>query len=70
MKDIEQDIQEAIVNIFKARAEVVKVTKGKRRVAGSIKCPICATGDLSYTVAGNGHIHGQCSKDGCVSWME
>lgn len=38
---------------------------------GSLKCPCCENGTLFYSVASyNGHMHGKCSTDGCVSWME
>lgn len=38
---------------------------------GSFPCPVECGGTLSYTVASvNGHIHGRCSTDGCVWWME
>jgi hypothetical protein len=38
---------------------------------GSIACPVCKTGTLRYSVAGyNGHMHGRCSTQGCMSWMQ
>jgi hypothetical protein len=38
---------------------------------GSITCPVCQTGTISYSVASvNGHMWGKCSTKGCVSWME
>lgn len=38
---------------------------------GELLCPVCKTGILKYSVASyNGHIHGSCSTDGCVRWME
>jgi len=38
---------------------------------GEIACPACGDGRLSYSVASyNGHIHGRCSRKGCVSWMQ
>ena len=38
---------------------------------GSITCPACGTGTLRYSVASyNGHMHGKCSTQGCVAWME
>lgn len=44
--------------------------KGKSGV-GSIPCPVCQQGHLHYSVAAyNGHMHGRCDTDGCVSWME
>ena len=39
--------------------------------AGEIPCPARCGGTLRYTVASvNGHMHGRCSTNGCVSWME
>jgi hypothetical protein len=38
---------------------------------GSLPCPSGCGGTLRYSVASvNGHMHGACSTDGCVSWME
>jgi hypothetical protein len=38
---------------------------------GSLPCPVCTTGTLHYSVAAyNGHLWGQCSTNGCLSWME
>jgi hypothetical protein len=38
---------------------------------GSMPCPVCKTGTLRYSRAAyNGHVHGRCSTDGCVAWME
>lgn len=38
---------------------------------GSIDCPVCVIGTLRYSVAGvNGHMHGSCTTEGCMSWME
>lgn len=39
--------------------------------AGSLPCPCCDGGTLRYTVASyNGHMHGRCSTEGCVWWMQ
>jgi hypothetical protein len=39
--------------------------------AGSVKCPVCESGTLAYSVASyNGHIWGKCSTEDCVSWMQ
>lgn len=39
--------------------------------SGSINCPVCNEGKLHYSRAGyNGHVHAQCSTNGCVAWME
>ncbi len=48
--------------------------KGLRQGHGgqsSLKCPVCAAGEITYSVAGvNGHIWGSCSTEGCAKWME
>jgi hypothetical protein len=37
----------------------------------AIACPICSDGLLRYSISGyNGHLHGHCSTEGCVSWMQ
>lgn len=36
----------------------------------TIECPACK-GRLHLTIAAtNGHVHGHCETEGCVSWME
>lgn len=41
--------------------------KGRREV---IECPVCK-GNLHLSIAAlNGHVHGKCETEGCVSWME
>lgn len=52
----------------KAITDHIGYAKG---VSGTIPCPVCTTGTLSYTrAASNGHIHARCSTEGCVAWME
>ncbi len=54
-----------------ARKAIIKETGGKRGLQGTIACPVCATGQLRYSVANyNGHIHAKCSTDKCVAWIE
>ena len=39
--------------------------------SGTIDCPVCKLGKLKYSRAAyNGHVHGRCSHNNCVSWME
>jgi hypothetical protein len=60
-----------IDNTLRAMVAVTAVVGKQRGVSGSIPCPICETGTLSYAVAGlNGHIHGACSTEGCVRWKQ
>jgi hypothetical protein len=49
-----------------------KHPKGKEYVESSIPCPLCKNGIVSYFISDhyNGHIHAQCSTEGCVMWME
>jgi hypothetical protein len=43
--------------------------KGKSR-ADVVECPACK-GRLHLSIAAyNGHVHGKCETDDCVSWME
>jgi hypothetical protein len=43
--------------------------KGKS-AAEVVECPACK-GRLHLTIAStNGHVHGHCETEGCVSWME
>lgn len=48
--------------------------KGFKRGNGgksSLKCPICKTGTINYSVAGvNGHIWARCTSQDCVSFIE
>ena len=51
-------------------AKKLGLGKGKGG-SGSVSCPVCKTGMISYAVAGyNGHIHGRCSTNDCVAWMQ
>jgi hypothetical protein len=44
-----------------------KEPRGKAEI---IECPVCK-GKLHLSQAGsNGHVHGHCETDGCLSWME
>jgi len=50
-------------------SEIKKEYKGKSW-SGTRECPVCkGTLHLSHA-AYNGHVHGKCETDGCVSWME
>lgn len=54
----------------KADAKARGFAKGSGGI-GEIACPCCDGGKLRYSVASyNGHMHGRCSTQGCVSWME
>lgn len=61
----------SIARVLVSRAAIVAAEKGKPTGGrGTIPCPNCA-GELKYRIASsNGHIHAQCSTEGCASWME
>lgn len=69
------EMQRVIARTLGARAIVQADVKAHgfkrgRGGAGQVGCPAC-DGVIGYTVAAyNGHIHGRCSTEGCVSWME
>lgn len=53
---------------------VIKIPKkkmeGKDR-SGTIECPKCKVGHVKWIqVAYNGHTRGQCTTEGCLSWIE
>ncbi len=55
--------------VMQGISEWRKAHKGKsaREV---VECPACK-GRLRLSIAAyNGHVHGHCETDGCVSWME
>lgn len=69
-------IASAVMQLFTVRplieADIAARNKKKKDYRGSIPCPICNDGKVAYSYAGsyNGHIHAQCTTDGCVAWME
>lgn len=39
--------------------------------SGSVPCEVCGTGKIELSMASyNGHVHGKCTTEGCISWME
>lgn len=72
----DDEIKEFLSKMKVARAAIMeKITElgqKKKNVTGQIPCPVCKVGTLSYSRAGrfNGHIHANCSTEGCVQWME
>ena len=58
------------LNVLRPLIEKLK-SEHSEGAAGSVPCPVCSEGELSYTVSGvNQHVHMSCSKDGCVRFME
>jgi hypothetical protein len=58
-----------IMNMLAAVAMCQEHAGGKRRVTGTITCPLCSN-TLMYSVSSNGHIHGVCKTKGCLQWMQ
>lgn len=55
--------------VFKAIEPWRKKHKGKS-AQEVVECPACK-GRLHLSISSyNGHVHGKCETDGCVSWME
>ncbi len=79
LQDAEKEADERIVSMnrgivarhaAKDDAKANGFMKGKGGY-GAIKCPCCEHGELRYSVASyNGHMHGRCTTQGCVAWME
>jgi hypothetical protein len=45
--------------------------KNPKSAAGKVPCEVCSTGEIHLLMHEyNGHVHGKCSTEGCVSWME
>jgi hypothetical protein len=67
----EREVEQMFAQVNQARKAAVEHAGGKRGVRGSLPCPVCTTGTLHYSIAGiNGHVHGRCTTEGCVLWME
>ncbi len=66
------DLAEASMNRMRLVMPVVAEWRKKppRGKSGVIECPACK-GKLHLSQASsNGHVHGRCETQGCVSWME
>jgi ribosomal protein L32 len=45
--------------------------KNRVSATGVVPCEACGKGEIRLSMAAyNGHVHGKCTTDGCVSWME
>jgi hypothetical protein len=45
--------------------------KNRVGATGVVPCEACGNGEVHLSMAAyNGHVHGKCTTDGCVSWME
>lgn len=56
--------------IGKIRGAIVASIKTTGKSSGSIPCPCCNGGSVSFAQASNGHVHAGCSTPGCAAWME
>lgn len=67
------ELDDRITHINKAIKEIRAKhgsEKPESQIYDSIECPECE-GVLEYTVSiYNGHIHGKCKTDDCLSWMQ
>lgn len=64
-------IDKRVFGMLNARSLCVEDAKKNGCSHGSIKCPSCDAGEVRYSIAEcNGHVWGQCSTKGCLSWME
>jgi hypothetical protein len=71
----EKKSEELFERTMKARKAIVDFLggpwkKGMRAVSGTLPCPCCQKGTLTFSRGGNGHIHASCFTEDCVSWME
>lgn len=72
----EASMQKFLTIMQTARPAIVAHIKETGRhgkdAAGVIPCPCCDGGSLHYRYAGayNGHIHANCTTEGCAQWME
>jgi len=45
--------------------------KNPKGATGKVPCEACGKGEIHLSMSAyNGHVHGQCTTEGCVSWME
>lgn len=69
----EKDYEIKFEKILQARKAITDKHGGKPKVfiVDEMGCPICGDGKLRYSISSvNGHIHGRCNGQNCVSWME
>jgi hypothetical protein len=45
--------------------------KNPKSAQGKVPCEACGKGEIHLSMAAyNGHVHGKCTTEGCLSWME
>ena len=72
MAETKKFIDDMTVTRRKIMQQIDQKNQQKANVSGTIPCPVCGTGTVSYSRAGlyNGHITAKCDTFGCVSWIE
>lgn len=66
----ERAMDQELGYVLGALYKIREVNGKKRGVSGVIDCPKCH-GKLHYSISSyNGHIHGKCETQGCVSWVQ
>ncbi|KAF0199011.1 MAG: hypothetical protein FD170_3939 [Bacteroidetes bacterium] len=61
---------EQLTEAYKSLIKALEIIAGKAENRGVIECPQCG-GQLRYARAkSNGHVHGHCKTEGCLSWMQ
>lgn len=70
MKKEKREFDEQVGYIIAAMMRIREINGELRGVRGTIECPKCGA-RLHYTISSyNGHVHGKCETQGCVSWMQ
>lgn len=77
IKAFEFDLEKAIEGVAISRNAIIEHThydfkaRPRRGGHGTIDCPVCGTGQMSYTISGyNGHMSARCTTKDCVNWIE
>jgi hypothetical protein len=67
----EKAFRERLIRMGTIREAIVAQINKTSIRSGSLLCPCCKTGTVSYSQSScNGHIHAKCSTPLCASWME
>ena len=70
IEEREAYLRDRLAHMDTAFAMIRPFRQRGKTTTGVIECPKCK-GRLHYSVSGyNGHIHGKCETDGCLSWMQ
>jgi len=63
-------MKQTIANVARARDLCGADSLKNQTLVGTIKCPVCGH-SLDYKISEyNGHCHGQCRTEDCLTWME